>query len=207
MSRLANRYILIFLVIFLSTNTIAQIGVKGVLYSPTGDFGFAMKKTFGPEIIWKSTFDKPIRSRIYLNYSQYKPRLDTVRTVSYETSGSGNAVLPGYVVYTKIWNGILGVGLDYSPEFMEDWPVRPYIGLDLNAGAHHRETETDSGVSNFEENITTLFGGVVGRFGAEANIGSISIFADITRNYNLVAEAPSFAYTSIGLGIVYNFEY
>ncbi len=181
----------------------AQIGIKVTQFRPTNDFGFIAEKTFGPEIIWKNEFDGSTRMRYYANYASFGSRLDTIPTVSYVSSGNGSEILPSYYGYTKLWNFTLGFGLDYSPEEMEDWLVRPFVGLDFNTGAHQRKTFTNTGVSSIDEDNLVPFVGFLGRVGMEMTFDRIGVFIEGTRNYNLYVPIAGGSHNTIGLGITY----
>lgn len=202
--------IVTFILIFFLQSTFAQLGLKGVLFSPTGDFGFTHKKTLGAELIWKVDFKKPFRMRFFVNAAQHQPRLDTIRTIT--PGGTIYAVKygPGYITYNKLLNVTAGLGVDYSPQFMSDWKIRPYLGVDIDFGVHYFEYESKSGFDIYAstKRYSLLFGGGVIRVGGEMNFKKMGVFFDISRCYNLVVEEPvfGFTYTAYGIGINYNFK-
>lgn len=203
MSKQIFKLLLSFLLLMSINHLNAQISIKIVQFRPTNDFGFIAEKTFGPELIWKKEFNGSTRTRYYVNFANYKSRMDTIPTVSYVSSGNGSEILPSYYGYSKIWNLSLGFGFDYSPEILEDWLIRPFIGMDLNTGAHQRQTFTNTGVSSIDEgNLVPLFG-AVGRFGLESTFDKFGVFLEATRNYNLYIPIASGSLNTIGFGVTY----
>ena len=189
--------------LFIFLPLFGQIGIKAVQFRPTNDFGFVMKKAYGPELLWMTEFEGSVRMRWSASFASFKPRMENIETVAFVNDGGTESILPTYYNIRKMWNLTLGMGLDYSPEIMEDWFVRPFAGIDLNVGAHHREGFTNTGISSIDESTSTSLLGIAGRIGATVPFERAGLFVEMTRNYQFYVSVSGASYNTVGIGVYF----
>jgi len=103
-------------------------------------------------------------------------------------------------------NLILGGGYDFSPEFFDDFALRPYIGADLNIGFHVRETKFyNPAISDVTETGGGAIGGIKGRIGIQYAFENSGFFIDIARTYGIIVPYSFVSYNDVGLGFYYFF--
>lgn len=202
-----NKFLaLTLLVLFLSNTGYSQIYGKVEQIKPTGLFGFVAQKTIGIEVGYLQEFDSQFRGRIYLNLASYKARMDTFPGKGYSNLDGDYKFYPGTEVYSKLINGIFGVGYDFSPDFFDDFLIKPYIGLDLNIGVHIQESHTHIPgiVSSGRSGDGAIFG-VKGRFGMQYSFGNSGLFIDLTRTYTVIVPYAFINFNAYGIGFFHNF--
>lgn len=204
MSQILKHFLISLIVILgIISSAKGQVGLKIMQVRPTNDFGFIAKKTVAFEALWLQEFEGKSRMRTFVNFANFKSRMDTIPSAAFVSSGNGQEILPAYNGFNKMWNLTLGFGVDFSPEVWEDWKIRPFAGLDFNTGAHSRQSFTNTGVSSIDEGNLALIFGLAGRLGVEANFDRFGLFLEATRNYQYYLEVSGASYNTIGLGVKY----
>jgi len=199
------RKICIIVVLCLSLQTSAQIGVKLIQFRPVDEFGMVMSKQFSGELMYQSEFDDSRRFRFGLGYVPFSPRLDTFPVVAYE-DGNGLKVLPGYEVFHKYNMMYLFGGMDYA--FWENDSWFAYGGLDLIGGGIDKDYDLYYATLSDEHNSggEKLAGGrlrVGGQYMLSEHAG---INLEFARAYYWLEEDGWFSHNEIGIGFQYIFD-
>ena len=200
-----TRISLLFL-LFLTPNLgFGQIYGKVMQYRPTGEFGFATKKTISMELGHLDEFEDAFRFRYLVNFTYLQPRLESFNAPTYESIGGFETFYEGTQRFKTMINVGFGVGWDFSPEVISEWRLRPYIGLDIVPGFHLRYTEVDSYVEKSTEFAVAPFLGFKGRTGLQYSFENSSVFIEVERTYALILKYAFMNYNNIGIGFSHYF--
>jgi hypothetical protein len=174
-------------------------------YRPTGEFGFATKKSIALEIGNLDEFDDSFRFRYLVNFTYLQPRLEEFKVPTYVSEGGFETFYPGTQKFKTMFNLAFGLGWDFSPEAIDHWKLRPYIGLDIVPGLHLRYTQLNSHVvSSTEFEVAPLLG-FKGRAGIQYTFKDDFMFLEIERTYALIMKYAYMNYNNIGIGYAHTF--
>jgi hypothetical protein len=125
----------------------AQFAIKAGALTPTGEFGFVMKKTATFGLYFMDDTEDAYRLRFGGGYTSFKPRLDTFPTVGYQWGNGNTVVLPGYEVYHKYNMLLFDCGADFTMLKYRDFCFYPGFDVLLGLIAVDYESYTETIIS------------------------------------------------------------
>lgn len=193
--------ILFISILHFSTCGFSQIYGKVMQFRPTGEFGFVMKKTISAELGSMDEFEDAFRFRYHVNFTYLQPRLATFNLPAYISEQTLTTFYPATQKFKTMINVAFGVGWDFSPDAIDHWKLRPYIGLDIVPGFHLRYTEYSSIILKEKEFNVSPFLGFKGRTGLQYSFKNLDVFIELERTYALILKYAFMNYNNIGIGI------
>ena len=201
-----KKLILLFF-IFNAYLAISQYGIKIINVRPTGRLGGIVKPTIAGELLIKGfDDDENFIPRCGIGFIKFSPRLDTFPVSGIATLNNSTIITPGTATYHRFNLVYVYGGFERKIKLHKAVNLNP--GLDVNVGAKMVSyDEYYPLVESGSYSGGSVYIGIRPRIGLDFFINErIVIFAEATRNMNLVPHEAFIAYNDYGIGFRYNLK-